>query len=83
MTPGGRVEAHADAVMTGRILDASGAVYLLSAWRLDGRVTVSPPASTWEHFGPGSYTLLVAGPGGQKSYPFTVAEGQTTRLDVK
>ncbi|HXM79060.1 MAG TPA: carboxypeptidase regulatory-like domain-containing protein, partial [Thermoanaerobaculia bacterium] len=83
MTPGGRVEAHSDAVVAGRVLDASGAVYLLSPWRLDGRVTVSPPAATWEHFGPGSYTLVVAGPGGQRSYPFTVAEGQTTRLEVK
>ncbi|MEO8191282.1 MAG: carboxypeptidase regulatory-like domain-containing protein [Acidobacteriota bacterium] len=80
MTPGGRVEVHAAAPGTGRLTDGSGAVYLLSPYRLDGRVTAMPPASTWEHLAPGSYTLQMSGGG---VYPFTISEGQTTRLDLK
>ncbi len=82
MTPGGRVEVHTGVPGTGRLTDGSGAVYLLSPFRLDGRVTAVPPASTWEHLAPGQYTLQMTG-GGQGVYPFTIAEGQTTRLDVK
>ncbi|MEP6768468.1 MAG: carboxypeptidase regulatory-like domain-containing protein [Acidobacteriota bacterium] len=82
MTPGGRVEVHTGVPGTGRLTDGSGAVYLLSPLRLDGRVTAVPPASTWEHLAPGQYTLQMTG-GGQGVYAFTIAEGQTTRLDVK
>ncbi|MCA1579853.1 MAG: carboxypeptidase regulatory-like domain-containing protein [Acidobacteria bacterium] len=82
MTPGGRVEVHTGVPGTGRLTDGSGAVYLLSPFRLDGRVTAVPPASTWEHLAPGRYTLQMTG-GGQGVYPFTIAEGQTTRLDLK
>jgi hypothetical protein len=78
MTPGGRVEVHAAVPMTGQIADGSGGVYLTSPFRLDGRVSVMPPASLWDHFAPGSYRLVVAG----RSYPFNVSEGQTTRVDV-
>lgn len=84
MTPGGRVDVRSDAAMTGRLTDGSGAVYLLSPFRLDGRVAVAPPASAWEHLAPGRYVLTAAGAGGSpKTWSFSVSEGQTTRLDAR
>ncbi|MEO8430066.1 MAG: carboxypeptidase regulatory-like domain-containing protein [Acidobacteriota bacterium] len=80
MTPGGRVDVHSAVAATGRVTDGSGAVYLMSPFRLDGRVSVAPPAASWDHFAPGHYTLTLAG--GQ-SYPFDVHEGQTTRIDLR
>jgi protocatechuate 3,4-dioxygenase beta subunit len=83
MTPGGRVEVRTDAPISGRILDASGAVYLLSAWRLDGRVSASPPVASWDNFAPGSYRLVATTPSGERSWPFTVSEGKTTVLEAR
>lgn len=83
LTPGGRVEVRSGTPVSGRLTNASGAVYLLSPYRLDGRVTAVPPASTWEHLAPGSYTLQSTGAGGPAVSSFTVSEGQTTRLDLK
>jgi 5-hydroxyisourate hydrolase-like protein (transthyretin family) len=82
LTPGGRVEARASSVQYGRIVDGSGSSVLLSPFRLDGSVTVAPPVSVWEHLPPGSFVFLAPGGNGgaEVSYPFTVAEGQTTRL---
>jgi len=83
MTPGGSVEARSSAGLTGRILDGSGAPYLLNGFRLDGVVTVMPPVTVWQHLAPGSYTLFVVSSDGSRSLPFSVAEGQTTQLVVK
>jgi hypothetical protein len=83
MTPGGRVEVRTDAPISGRILDASGAAYLLSAWRLDGRVSASPPVASWDNFAPGSYRLVATTPSGERSWPFTVSEGKTTVLEAR
>jgi protocatechuate 3,4-dioxygenase beta subunit len=83
MTPGGRLELRSEAPFSGRIFDAAGAPYLSSPWRIDGLVSVSPPAAIWENFPPGSYQLVVNGPGGERSFPFAVAEGRTTTLDMK
>jgi len=83
LTPGGRVEVRPASPVTGRILDGSGAIYLLSPFRLDGTVHSGPPVTVWENFAPGSYQLVVTGADGEKSYPFTVAEGRTTTLEVK
>jgi hypothetical protein len=83
LTPGGRVEVRPLVPVTGRIVDASGAVYLLSPFRLDGTVHPSPPVTVWDNFTPGSYQLLVAGTDGGKSYPFSVLEGRTTTVEVK
>ncbi len=83
LTPGGRVEVRPANPVTGRILDGSGAIYLLSPFRLDGTVHPGPPVTVWDNFAPGSYQLVVTGPYGEKSYPFTVAEGRTTTLEVK
>ncbi len=83
LTPGGRVEVRPTNPVTGRILDGSGSIYLLSPFRLDGTVHPGPPVTVWDNFAPGSYQLVVAGPDGEKSYPFTVAEGRTTILEVK
>jgi hypothetical protein len=83
LTPGGRVEVRPVVPVSGRILDASGAVYLLSPFRLDGRVNPAPPVTVWDNFAPGSYQLLVASTDGEKAYPFTVVEGRTTTVDVR
>jgi hypothetical protein len=83
LTPGGRLELRSEAAFSGRILDVAGVPYLSSPWRIDGTVSVSPPAAVWENFPPGSYQLVVSIPGGDKSYAFTVAEGRPTRVDVK
>jgi protocatechuate 3,4-dioxygenase beta subunit len=83
MTPGGTVEARGAVAATGRIVDASGATYLLNAYRLDGIATVTPPVTVWQHLAPGSYTFVVTSRGGSAPYPFTVAEGQTTQLRIK
>jgi len=32
---------------------------------------------------PGTYRLVVPGPGGEKSYTFTVVEGKTTEVDLR
>ena len=82
MTPGGRVEARATAAVNGRLVDASGGAVLLSPARLDGSVTLAPPVTAWAHVAPGSYALLLPGPNGEISFPFTVTEGQTTALTL-
>ncbi len=79
-TPGGSVQARASAPLLGRIVDASGSPVLLSPFRLDGSVTVAPPVSVWQHLPPGSYSFLVPSGNSSASYPFAVAEGQTTQL---
>jgi protocatechuate 3,4-dioxygenase beta subunit len=83
LTPGGRVEVRPTVPVTGRIVDASGVLYLLGPYRLDGRVNPAPPVTVWDNFTPGSYQLFVTGTDGEKAYPFTVAEGRTTTLEVK
>jgi protocatechuate 3,4-dioxygenase beta subunit len=82
MTPGGRVEARASSPLSGRITDGSGALVLLSPFRFDGSVTIAPPVTVWEHLAPGSYTLLVSTAGGDKPFPFSVAEGQTSGVTL-
>ncbi len=83
MTPGGSVQARAAAGVTGRIVDGSGAPYLLNAFRLDGVVTAMPPVTVWQHLAPGSYNFVLLSADGGPTYPFTVAEGQTTQLVIK
>jgi hypothetical protein len=83
LTPGGRVEVRPIVPVSGRIVDASGAAYLLSPYRLDGGVNPAPPVTVWNNFTPGSYQLFVTGGSGEAAYPFTVSEGQTTTLVVK
>jgi protocatechuate 3,4-dioxygenase beta subunit len=83
LTPGGRVEVRPAVPVSGRIVDASGVVYLLGPYRLDGRVNPAPPVTVWDNFTPGSYQLFVTGTDGEKAYPFTVSEGRTTTVEVK
>lgn len=83
MTPGGTVEVHSSTSATGRLTDGSGMPYLQSMARINGAINVVAPVGNWNHVTPGSYSLVVLGPSGQQSYSFTVAEGQTTRLDLK
>ncbi|PYQ67831.1 MAG: hypothetical protein DMF54_02965 [Acidobacteria bacterium] len=83
MTPGGRLEVRTETAVAGRIMVGGGATYLLDAWRLDGRVTIGPPATVWDNIAPGSYALITSGLSGEKSYPFTITEGQTTTVEVK
>ncbi len=83
LTPGGRVEVRPTVQISGRIVDSFGSLYLLGPFRLDGTVHPGPPVTVWNNFTPGSYQLIVTGPGGEASYPFTVAEGRTTTLEVK
>ncbi|MGE5277312.1 MAG: carboxypeptidase regulatory-like domain-containing protein, partial [Acidobacteriota bacterium] len=82
LTPGGRVEVRAGSAAVGRLLDGNGMPYLSTPGRLDGRVAIAPPVTVWDHLAPGSYRVIVEGEGGEKSYSFSVAEGQTTRLEV-
>jgi len=82
MTPGGRVDVLSPSAFSGRLVDSSGRPYPLSAYRPDGRVGGPGPVTTWEHLAPGSYQLLVGPQGGEKPFPFSVAEGQTTRVTV-
>ena len=83
LTPGGRVEVRSEAAVTGRLVEASGAAYLVGPWRRDGGITVTPPVSVWEHVAPGSYQLIVSEPSGDRSYPVHVAEGRTTTVEVR
>jgi hypothetical protein len=83
MTPGGRVEVRCDGAISGRLTDASGNAYLLGNGRIDGRLFAAPPLVVWENIAPGGYTFTVTGPTGAKAYALTVAEGQTSRLDLK
>jgi len=83
MTPGGSVEARSAAGVTGRILDATGAPYLLNAFRLDGVVTAMPPVTAWQHLAHVSYPCADLSADGNRPYPFTVSEGQTTQLVIK
>jgi hypothetical protein len=82
LTPGGRVEVLTATALTARLVDASGMAYPLNAYRPDGRVGGPAPVVSWDHLAPGSYQLLVGPQGAEKPYPFTVAEGQTTRVTV-
>ena len=83
LTPGGRVEVTTSLPLSGRIVDSAGLPYQLNAWRSDGRVSGSAPLVAWEHVAPGSYQLLVGPAGAEVPFPFTVAEGQTTLVQVK
>jgi protocatechuate 3,4-dioxygenase beta subunit len=83
MTPGGRVEVRTPFSVSGRLVDAGGGIVLLSPWRLDGTVTATAPVSAWEHLAPGSYQWISGDGDGRKNTPFAVAEGQTTRVDLK
>jgi len=83
LTPGGRVEIRTETLVTGTVLDSSGTPYLFFPSRRDGRVTIGPPISAWEHVAPGSYQLIVSGASGEKSYPFTVSEGATTTVAIR
>jgi hypothetical protein len=83
MTPGGRVEVRTDAPFTGRLVDVTGAPYMIFPGRLDARVTGAPPAVSWGSVAPGSYRLIVSGASGETAYPFTVVEGQTTTVAIR
>jgi protocatechuate 3,4-dioxygenase beta subunit len=83
MTPGGRVNVMTGSSFTGQLVDASGALYLLGAFNLNGRLNVSAPGTTWPHVAPGSYQLQVQTTAGLATYPVTVAEGQTVTVVVK
>ncbi|HYT32109.1 MAG TPA: hypothetical protein VEO37_05905, partial [Thermoanaerobaculia bacterium] len=83
LTPGGRVEIRLEVSATLHLRDGSGAIYLFSPGRLDGVVSLLPPGTIWENVAPGNYQLLVSAPGIEKTYPLTVAEGQTTRVTVQ
>ncbi len=83
MTPGGRLEVRTETAVSGRIVVGGGATYLFDAWRLDGRVTIGPPATVWDNIAPGSYALITSGPSGEKSYAFSVTEGHTTTVEVR
>jgi len=83
LTPGGRVEVHAAAASTARLVDASGAAFIPSPSRLDGRLTIAPPLTVWEHVTPGAYRLIVEGTDGSAEYSVTVREGETTRLELE
>jgi hypothetical protein len=66
----------------GQILDASGALVLLTPFRFDGTVTVSPPVTIFPHLAPGSYSLAVHSGDGYTTLPFAVTEGQPTTISV-
>jgi hypothetical protein len=83
MTPGGRVEVRTDVPFTGRLVDATGAPYMIFPGRLDARVTGAPPAVSWGSLAPGSYRLIVSGASGESAYPFTVTEGATTTVQIR
>jgi protocatechuate 3,4-dioxygenase beta subunit len=83
MTPGGHVNVLTGNAFTGRLVDATGALYLLGGFNLTGRLNVSSPGTTWAHIAPGSYQLQVQTAGGMAAFPFTVAEGQTVTVVVK
>jgi len=83
LTPGGRVEVRAESAAVGRIVDGNGMLYLSTPGSLDGRVAIAPPVTVWDHLAPGSYRLIVEGEGGEKAYPFSVAERQTTGLEIR
>jgi protocatechuate 3,4-dioxygenase beta subunit len=82
LTPGGRVEIRTNVAVTARMVDATGALYLGMS-RRDGVFGLGPPASVLDHIAPGSYRLIVTSPSGESSYPFAVAEGQTTTVQIR
>jgi protocatechuate 3,4-dioxygenase beta subunit len=82
LTPGGRLEVAAPAAWTGRLVDSTGLPYSTGPFRSDGRINGSAPVAAWEHLAPGSYQLMVGSQGGEAPFPFTVVEGQTTRLNL-
>jgi protocatechuate 3,4-dioxygenase beta subunit len=82
LTPGGRVEIRTNVAVTARMVDATGALYL-GVSRRDGIFSLGPPASVLDHIAPGSYRLIVTGPSGEGSYPFTVTEGGTTTVQIR
>jgi protocatechuate 3,4-dioxygenase beta subunit len=83
MTPGGQVNVSTTAPFVGQLVDGSGSPYLLGAFNVTGRVSVSPPGLTWQHIAPGSYQLIVQSAGSRGAFPFTVTEGQLTPVIVK
>jgi hypothetical protein len=82
MTPGGRVEIRCETQTAGKIYTAAGTLVLRSAFFTDGTANLSPPVNVLNGVEPGSYVLVVTAPGGNKSYPFRVTEGQTTTVTI-
>jgi hypothetical protein len=85
MTPGGNVDIHAGpaALAKGPVilqfLDGSGRPYWYSIFAQNGRLVVSTPTRLVENFAAGRYTLSYAL---GKPQTFTVAEGQTTVIEL-
>ncbi|HEY6064571.1 MAG TPA: carboxypeptidase regulatory-like domain-containing protein, partial [Thermoanaerobaculia bacterium] len=83
LTPGGRLEIRTPSPVSARIVDSSGSAYLFFPFRRDGRLPIPAPVAAWDHVAPGSYQLVVSGAGGESSYPFNVAEGTTTTVQIR
>lgn len=83
LTPGGRVEFRTETMQSCRILDGAGNPYFSPSSGADGVVRIAPPVTVWESLPAGAYVLVVKTPGADKPYPFTVAEGKTTTVELK
>jgi hypothetical protein len=82
LTPGGRVEVRPAVQVSGRIVDASGAVYLLGPYRLDGRVNPAPPVTVWDNFTWARTSSSSPGPTAKRPTR-SRSEGRTTTVDVR
>jgi protocatechuate 3,4-dioxygenase beta subunit len=82
LTPGGRLDIRTNVDVNARMVDATGAPY--GAWsRRDRMFSFGPPGLVMDHIAPGSYRLVVDGSEGESSYPFSIAEGQTTTVQIR
>jgi protocatechuate 3,4-dioxygenase beta subunit len=83
MTPGGNLEIHAGpgalAARTLQLLDGANRPYSYSIFGAPGRVDLPSAVRLVENVAPGRYTLVFAG---GKPQPFTIAEGQTTVVEL-
>ena len=83
MTPGGNIEVHAGpaalAARSAQLLDGNNLPYAFAIFAQPGRIDLNAPVRRVENVAPGRYTLSYAG---AKPQSFTVAEGQTTVIEL-
>jgi protocatechuate 3,4-dioxygenase beta subunit len=85
MTPGGNLDLRvnpallANGALTLQFVDGSGRPYSYSIFAPGGRLVLATPARLIENWSPGRYMLSYAG---GKPRSFTIAEGQTTLIEL-
>ncbi len=84
-TFGGELDIRTDAANAGApasLTAANGLAYLASAFQFDARFALAGTLTQRPRIAAGTYTLTIQWADGPKSYPVSIADGQTTTIAV-